>query len=37
MLKSMIPIRTVKSIKDKTLETVTVCAALINLGESIVY
>ena len=39
------PIRTVKSIKDESLEIflancdkiVTVCAALISLGESIVY
>ena len=39
------PIRTVNSIKDESLETVlgncdkivTVCAALINLRESIVY
>ena len=39
------PIRTVKSIKDESLETVvancdkivTVCAALINLGEITVY
>ena len=39
------PIRTVKSIEDESLETVlanwdktvTVCAALISLGESTVY
>ena len=45
ILKGIMPIRTVKSIKDESLEIflancdkiVTVCAALISLGESIVY
>ena len=45
ILKDIMPIRTVNSIKDESLETVlgncdkivTVCAALINLRESIVY
>lgn len=44
-LKGIMPIRCLKSIKDEQLESplvncdkiVTVCAALVNLGESIVY
>ena len=45
ILKGIIPNRMVKSVKDEQLnsalvncdKTVTVCAALVNLGESIVY